>query len=181
MSDPHDPATRRRADPGSMLPLDSDTEVSDTRPSGPARPIHLRSRYIGLVFAGGTAGTAAREALSLVIPSINGIPVAILLINVVGALFLGVLLEALARRGADEGRRRILRLLLGTGFAGGFTTYSALASDTVFLLIDGDTWVGLGYAITTIAVGALATLAGISLAAAHHRRRHPDAAGEGAS
>ncbi|RFA06677.1 hypothetical protein B7R21_19005 [Subtercola boreus] len=136
--------------------------------------MHLRWPYIGLVAAGGTAGTAAREGISLMIPSVSGIPVAIFAINIVGALFLGALLEGLARRGADEGRRRTLRLLLGTGFAGGFTTYSALATDTGFLLLDGHPWSGIGYAIATVVIGAVATLAGIGLAAAHHRHRHPD-------
>ncbi len=37
---------------------------------------------------------------------------------------LGALLESLARRGPDEGRRRAIRLLVGTGGLGGFTTYS---------------------------------------------------------
>ncbi|MFG6503127.1 fluoride efflux transporter FluC [Microbacterium sp. P05] len=158
-----------------MLPLDSDIETSDIETSdipaeGLSRPVHLRWRHIGLVMAGGTAGTAAREAISLALPPLGGIPVAIFLINITGALFLGALLESLARRGPDEGRRRTLRLFLGTGFAGGFTTYSALAADTSLLLVGGQPWAGVGYAIATVIVGALATLLGIGLAAAHHRR-----------
>lgn len=175
MTRPHDPATGHLTGAEGPLPTDSDIEVSDLPDSRAARPIHLRSRYIALVFAGGTAGTAARESISLAIPSIGGIPLAIFLINILGALFLGALLEALARRGPDEGRRRTLRLLLGTGFAGGFTTYSALASDAGFLFIEGNPLAGAGYALATLLVGALATLVGIALAAAHHRRRHPDA------
>ena len=177
MTSPHDPTRAPRADPDDMLPMDPDTDVSDAPVSGPVRPIHLRWRYVGLVAAGGTVGTAAREAISLAIPSLAGIPVAIFLINIVGALFLGALLEALAWRGADEGRRRSLRLLLGTGFAGGFTTYSALASDTGFLLTGGQPWAGIGYAVITVVVGAVATLTGIAGAAAHHRRQHAAAGG----
>ena len=178
MSRPQEPAKLIRADPGGMLPVDSDTEVSDAPSHGSARPIHLRGRYLGLVFAGGTAGTAAREAISLVIPPQGGIPVGIFLINILGALFLGAFLEALARRGPDEGRRRVLRLLLGTGFAGGFTTYSTLASDTGFLLTGNNPVAGIAYAVATIIVGAVATLAGIALAAAVHRRRRPETSGD---
>ncbi len=130
--------------------------------------MHLAWSSILLVLVGGTAGTAAREALSLAIPPVGGVPVAIFLINIVGALFLGSLLEALSRRGPDAGRRRSLRLLLGTGFAGGFTTYSALAVDTGVLLTGGDAFVGVLYALATVAVGALATVTGIALAAARH-------------
>ncbi|SCY52199.1 camphor resistance protein CrcB [Microbacterium sp. LKL04] len=130
--------------------------------------MHLAWSSILLVLVGGTLGTAAREALSLAIPPVGGVPVAIFLINIVGALFLGSLLEALSRRGPDAGRRRSLRLLLGTGFAGGFTTYSALAVDTGVLLTGGDAFVGVLYALATVAVGALATVTGIALAAARH-------------
>jgi CrcB protein len=171
VSGAHDPTRARRTEPDDLLPIDPDTDVSDAPASGPARPIHLRWRYIGLVAAGGTVGTAAREATSLAIPPLASIPLAIFLINIAGALFLGALLESLARRGPDEGRRRTLRLLLGTGFAGGFTTYSALASDAGFLLTGGQPWAGVGYAVITAVVGAVATLSGIGLAAAHHRRR----------
>nr|WP_197471607.1 CrcB family protein [Microbacterium oleivorans] len=150
-------------DPHGELPIDGD--IADA-----ARPVHLAWPSILLVLIGGTVGTAAREGLSLAIPSVGGIPVAILAINIVGALFLGALLEALARRGPDLGRRRALRLLLGTGFAGGFTTYSALAVDSGLLLTDGDPIAGILYAVGTVVVGALATVAGIALGAAQHRR-----------
>ncbi|WP_413354467.1 fluoride efflux transporter FluC [Microbacterium sp. 1P06AB] len=142
-----------------------------TTPAPAPRPVHLAWSSILLVLVGGTAGTAAREALSLAIPPVGGIPVAIFLINIVGALFLGSLLEALSRRGPDAGRRRSLRLLLGTGFAGGFTTYSALAVDTGVLVTGGDAFVGVLYALATVAVGALATVTGIALAASRHRKR----------
>ncbi|SMG44072.1 fluoride efflux transporter FluC [Agreia pratensis] len=174
----HTPNRARRSDPEDMLPIDPDTNVSDAPVSGPARPIHLRWRYISLVAVGGTVGSAAREAVSLAIPPMAGIPVAIFLINIAGALFLGALLESLARRGPDEGRRRTLRLLLGTGFAGGFTTYSALATDTGFLLAGGQLWDGAGYAVVTVVVGAVATLTGIGLAAGHHRRQLAAAGGD---
>ncbi|MCM3696941.1 CrcB family protein [Microbacterium oleivorans] len=150
-------------DPHGELPIDGDIAED-------ARPVHLSWSSILLVLIGGTVGTAAREGLSLAIPSVGGIPVAIFAINIVGALFLGALLETLARRGPDLGRRRALRLLLGTGFAGGFTTYSALAVDSGMLLTGGDPAAGILYAVGTVIVGALATVAGIALAAARHRR-----------
>lgn len=129
----------------------------------PPPVIHLRLRYLALVFVGGTLGTAAREGLSLAVPRIDDIPVAILGVNLFGALLLGVLLEALVRSGPDHGRRRLVRLLLGTGLMGGFTTYSALATDTALLIGGGRAVVGVAYGIGTVLLGAVATALGIWL------------------
>lgn len=117
-----------------------------------------------MVGLGGAIGTGAREAISLAIPPIGGVPVAILGINVVGAFLLGLLLESLLRRGPDAGRRRDLRLFLGTGVLGGFTTYSALAADSSVLLIEGSDLVGVLYAVGSVVLGALASWGGIVLA-----------------
>ena len=127
-------------------------------------------RYLGLVFVGGTAGTALREGLGLLLPAGAGLPLTTLGINLLGALLLGLLLEALVRRGLDAGGRRTARLLLGTGLLGGFTTYSALAVDTALLLRDGELPVALAYALGTVLLGGLATWLGIVLGAALHRK-----------
>lgn len=150
------------------LPLDPDLEAAESTTGAP-RPIHLRPGALLLVFVGGTLGTAAREALSLAFPPLDGVPYAIFAINIVGALMLGVLLESLARRGPDRGRRQRLRLLLGTGVMGGFTTYSALATDTAQLIGAGAIGAGLAYGLGTVLVGAIATGAGIAFASAAHR------------
>ncbi|RIX28725.1 fluoride efflux transporter FluC [Amnibacterium setariae] len=124
-------------------------------------PLHLRPALLGVVLAGGAVGTAAREALSLAIPDVGDLPLAILVINVAGAFVLGVLLEALQRRGADEGRRRTLRLGLGTGFCGGFTTYSTLAVGVGELLRSGSAGIGVAYGVGSVVLGAVAAWFGI--------------------
>ncbi|KFF59937.1 membrane protein [Cryobacterium sp. MLB-32] len=131
--------------------------------------MHLRWPYLLLVFMGGTVGTALREAVLLLAPS-GGFPLATLSINVTGAFLLGALLEMLVLRGPDAGRRRQVRVLIGTGVLGGFTTYSALATDTSLLLADGDVGAGLLYAGGTLVLGAVATWLGILLSATLHRR-----------
>lgn len=125
------------------------------------RPPHLRWSAIALVVVGGMAGSAARAGLALVIPPVAQVPLAIAIVNLVGAFVLGCLYAALAHRGHDDASAVQLRLLLGTGFCGGFTTYSALASDTVVLAVDGAVGVSMLYALGTVLVGALATWAGI--------------------
>lgn len=125
------------------------------------RPVHLRWTSVGLVALGGAAGTAARVALSLAVPTEGGFPLATIVINVMGAFLLGMLLDALTRRGPDAGRLRDIRLLAGTGALGGFTTYSALATDGVLLGVDGSPAVALAYALGTLVAGGAATWAGI--------------------
>jgi CrcB protein len=133
--------------------------------------VHVRPAYLGLVFLGGMAGTITRFGLAEVLPVPGGLPLGIFLINVAGAFALGLLLEALARRGPDEGRRRALRLLLGTGFLGGFTTYSALTVDSVLLVDAGRPVEAAVYVACSVLVGLTATAAGI--AAGHSMGRGP--------
>ncbi|MFD1720717.1 fluoride efflux transporter FluC [Amnibacterium endophyticum] len=147
------------------LPLDSDA-VGGRGLS----PLHLRPAAIGLVAAGGALGTAAREGLALGVPDVGRLPLAVLVANVAGAFVLGLLLDALARLGPDEGGRRRVRLLVGTGFCGGFTTYSALATSTAVLLGDGAAGTGLLYAAATLLLGAAASAAGIACGALAGRR-----------
>lgn len=124
------------------------------------RPIHTHWRYLLLVAAGGSVGTALREAVGLLVPT-PGWPLGIAIINVSGSFALGALLESLARRGPDEGGRRALRLGIGTGVLGGYTTYSALAVDSVKLVAGGQSLVAFGYAAGSVLAGALAALLGI--------------------
>lgn len=133
------------------------------------RPVYLTWSGVGLVVGGGAVGTAGREAVSLAIPALGGLPAATLAVNLIGAIFLGWLLESLLRAGPDTGLRQRIRLLLGTGFAGGFTTYSALATETAELLLADRGWLAVGYAAGTLVLGAAATVLGIVLGARRRR------------
>lgn len=147
---------------------------------GGGTPLHLRPASLALVFLGGAAGTLARFGLTAVVPTPAGLPLGIFLINVSGGFALGLLLEALAVRGPDVGRRRAARLLLGTGFLGGFTTYSALAVDSALLIGDGRTLAGAAYLAGSVLTGLGATVLGIVAAGRSRRRsshRRPSARG----
>ena len=133
------------------------------------RPPHHDPRLIAVVALGGMVGTTARYALtSAVGSSANGFPTATLIENVLGSFLLGALLEGLLRRGAESPRGRVLRLGLGTGVLGGFTTFSALAFELERLLANGQVTMALVYAVTSLVLGVLACVGGIALAA---RRR----------
>ena len=123
--------------------------------------MHLTPFFIGLVAVGGSFGSLARYGVEQLAGSSDGLPVGTLVVNLVGAFALGVLLEWLAVRGSHASYRRAVRLLFGTGFLGGFTTYSALAVETDGLFREGQVGLAVAYALATVVVGLAASLAGI--------------------
>lgn len=138
-----------------------------------SRPHHLHGGLVLLVALGGMLGTGGRHLLSTRLAAgEGGWPVATFVENLLGAFLLGLLLEALVRRGRETSRGRLVRLGLGTGVLGGFTTFSALAIELERLLADGAWAVAAGYAATSLVAGVLACLLGVVLAARHHRWRH---------
>ena len=132
------------------------------------RPAHLSWPNIGLVAVGGALGTGLRYLIITLVPKWAGVPVATLGINVVGAFLLGVLLELLADHSIDTGWSRRVRLGVGTGGLGGFTTYSALAPETATLAAVHPGR-ALAYALGTVLIGAAASIAGIWLSRGHLR------------
>ncbi len=172
----------RADDSHAPLPIDSDAADAGSglpakaEPRAP-RPAYLHPGYLALVLVGGALGTALRETIALVVQPIGSFPVAIFGINIVGAFVLGVVLAALALRGPDEGLRRHLRLFLGTGVLGGFTTYSALSADSASLLSQGGLGVALIYGLATVVVGGLASWGGILLGSVLGRDLHPQREG----
>ncbi|TDE88815.1 CrcB family protein [Occultella glacieicola] len=144
-----------------------------------SRPAHRDPRFLAVVALGGAAGTLARYGLGHLLPHDDGLPVATAVENLLGAFALGLLLEALVRRGAETRTRRLLRLGLGTGMLGGFTTFSSLALEVQQLLADGQVALGLGYGLGSVVLGLAACLAGVALAGARHRRRAAGSGGPG--
>ena len=104
----------------------------------------------------------------------DGVLLVVPLANVLGAFILGYLYEALTRTAPAPERTRRFMLLVGAGFCGGLTTYSALATGTAALFEDSRIGIGLAYALGTVVVGAGATLLGIVLASRLHDPRAAD-------
>ncbi|MBG6181342.1 fluoride efflux transporter FluC [Arthrobacter sp. CAN_A1] len=147
------------------------TTTSAAAPVPAERRPHWRPTLILLVFLGGMGGTLSRFWLDGELPAPQGWPLPTLLINLCGSFLLGLLLEAHLRSGPDRGKRRMVRLLAGTGFLGGFTTYSTFAVEAIGLGIDGDYWLAASYVTASLLGGILLSVAGIGLAAALTRRR----------
>jgi CrcB protein len=81
-----------------------------------------------LVGVGGFAGTLARYGLSLASQRfVSGWPLGTWISNVLGCLLIGII-AGLSARGATITPE--VRLVLATGFCGGFTTLSALIYET---------------------------------------------------
>jgi fluoride exporter len=117
------------------------------------------------VALGAAAGTPARYGMSVLWPTVaGGWPTGTFVTNLLGAFVLGLLLDGLARRGSDTGRRRLARLLFGTGFCGAFTTYSTMAVETDLLFRSHDIALGIVYGVASVVGGMLASALGILLA-----------------
>ena len=84
-----------------------------------------------------------------------------LLVNVTGSLLLGFLMRyALATPSLSAE----MRLLLTTGFCGGYTTFSTFSYETAMLMEDGQYERAATYAAASVAVALVATACGFLLA-----------------
>lgn len=113
-----------------------------------------------LLALGGGAGANARYWLGHVIARLQQtwfdaveFPWATFLINVGGSILLGFV--AAAYLGHPDPARRNWYLLLGTGFCGGFTTFSTFSLETLELLRDGKTGAVIAYVAGSVAAGLL--------------------------
>ena len=107
------------------------------------------------VAAGSAAGALLRWAAALAVNTAwSGFPLGSLLVNCVGGLLVGIAMVWFQRM-PDE----LLRLLLVTGFLGGFTTFSAFSAESLTLLQRGHWALALMHSAAHL-VGALACTAG---------------------
>lgn len=119
-------------------------------------------KNILLVLVGSAAGGSARHVTSLLIQSKNNsvFPLGTFVINLLGCFIIGII-YAIAARNATTGGD--IRLLLATGFCGGFTTFSAFAFENLELLKSGQYLTALIYIILSVVLGILAVVLGAYL------------------
>ena len=106
---------------------------------------------IFLLALGGAAGTVARFGIGEWFISqkwSDGFPWHTFAINAAGSFLLGILAVACKDRPH-------LMLLLGTGFCGGFTTFSTFSLESFELLRDGKLWAATAYALGSVIAGIL--------------------------
>lgn len=112
------------------------------------------------VLAGGVGAAARFVADGAVRARIAGsFPLGILLINVTGSLALGVVAGLVLYGGLAPA----VEVVVGTGFLGGFTTFSTASVDTVRLIGAGRYLAALGYALGTAAASLAAAAIGLAV------------------
>lgn len=117
-------------------------------------------KLILLVGAGGAVGCIARflsqQFISRYYPS--SFPWGTLLVNIVGCFIIGVV-YAVSEKGSVMSPE--WRILLATGFCGGFTTFSSFAYENVALMRDGELLLTFLYIAASIIVGLAGAYLGI--------------------
>jgi CrcB protein len=115
-----------------------------------------------LVAFGGAIGSVLRYyvgqwTLRLMGPAF---PWGTLTVNVVGCFVIGVFAELIARKFNASTE---LRLLLITGFLGGFTTFSAFSLDAISLFERGEAVAGGIYIAASVGLSMAAVIAGLAV------------------
>ena len=120
------------------------------------------SLYVAL---GGAVGALMRfqlgRAITHVMGSASGFPWATLIINISGSLAMGVLFGWLARGSQSVQMGEILRLMVGFGLLGGFTTFSAFSAELVILAQRGQILLSFAYGSVSLIAGMAAFLIGL--------------------
>lgn len=116
-----------------------------------------------IVGLGGAAGSMLRYAVQKIfnIHSTAAFPTGTLLVNISGCFLIGIL-WGFASRSLDWNEE--IKLLLMTGFCGGFTTFSAFTLEGIGLLKESKTTLFIIYITTSVVGGLLATFIGIRIA-----------------
>ena len=116
------------------------------------------------VLCGGAAGAVCRFKLNAAIMSglTLAFPLGILCINVLGGFLMGLLQGAMKRSGKPF---TVGYSLLGTGFLGGFSTFSTMMNETVTLLRKGEIASFAGYFMASVVVPVVAVACGYCIIA----------------
>jgi len=118
-----------------------------------------------LVFLGGAVGAVLRELLMLGVPNLaDGIPLSILLANIVASFLLG-LASGLFQKGILSAD---VNLLISTGVMGGLSTFSSFVFGA-FVLMSGSVhgmFSAVIYLTISIILGYVAVLGGLRLTGA---------------
>lgn len=117
-------------------------------------------KMILLVGAGGFIGSIARflsqQLIARYYPS--SFPWGTLAVNITGCFIIGVV-YALGEKGNLLSPE--MRLLLATGFCGGFTTFSSFAYENIALMRDGQLLYTFLYIAGSVIIGLLAAYLGV--------------------
>lgn len=115
-----------------------------------------------LVFVGGALGAVLREFTMLMVPNlVDNFPLDILVANLVAAFLLGLVTALHRRQIVSEGAE----MLVGTGIAGGLSTFSSFVYGAVVLMLASaaSAVVASVYVVISLVLGYFAVTVGLKL------------------
>lgn len=115
---------------------------------------------IGVVALGGAIGATMRYGVNVGAVHYlgHGYPWSTMIVNIVGSLFMGIMIGKFAHMDHVSPE---LRALLATGFLGAFTTFSTFSLDFVTLWERGAMAQALGYMLVSVVFSILALALGL--------------------
>lgn len=113
-------------------------------------------RQLLLVALGGALGSAMRYLTAILLARhyTGSIPLATLVVNVLGCFLIGLLIGLCSET-------TYLRLLFITGFCGGFTTFSTFTAESYVMFREGAYGLALLYIAGSVVIGLLALWVGL--------------------
>jgi len=120
-------------------------------------------RIFWSVAVGGALGCVSRYYLTAFIQQRAGpsFPVGTLLINITGSFLLGFIMRYALQSGAVSAETR---MLLTSGFCGGYTTFSTYSYETAMMLDDGEYGRAALYVGSSVVLALAGTLLGFAAA-----------------
>jgi len=116
------------------------------------------------VMLGGAVGAGFRYQIgAIALRNLGpGFPWGTWIVNLLGGLLMGLLAGLLARQfSPDQGEP--LRLLMGVGVLGGFTTFSAFSLEAANMILRGQVLLATAYAVSSVAGSIMFLMAGLFL------------------
>ena len=115
-----------------------------------------------IVGLGGAVGSMLRYGVQKIlrVQSATAFPTGTLLVNIAGCFLIGILWSMVSR---SLTWNEEMKLLLMTGFCGGFTTFSAFTLEGIGLLKESKTFLFVIYLTASVVGGLLATFIGIRI------------------
>jgi len=114
-------------------------------------------KSILLVALGGAFGSSLRFLVSKI--TTESFPWGTLAVNVLGSFLMGLLMGYVAKGHMSPE----MKLLLMTGFCGGFTTFSAFALESFSMMNAGDIILAAIYITISVCIGIIAVCLGLQI------------------